>query len=104
MLWKKRREEKEYKMMVMKLSELSLSDMDKEIIEIDELIKAMILVETSGVTRMMPTIGMEGVQMFNTTQSGARALEIKWLEEICKLRRWKLRPACLPARVLRMLS
>jgi hypothetical protein len=69
-------------MMVVKLSELSLSDMDKEIIEIDKLIKATILLETGGVTKLMPTIGVEDGQMFDTTQSGARALEIKWLEEM----------------------
>ena len=82
LLWKKRRDEKEYKMMVMKLSELSLSDMDKEIMEIEKLIKAMILVESDGVTEVMPTVDMEDMQMFDTTQSGARALEIKWLEEM----------------------
>ena len=82
LLWKKRREESEYKMMVKKLDELSLSSMDKEITEIENLIKAMILVEADGVKEVLPIIDMDDVPMFDTTLSGARALEIKWLEEM----------------------
>ena len=33
-------------------------------------------------TEVMPIVDMEDMLMFDTTQSGARALEIKWLEEM----------------------
>ena len=69
-------------MMVKKLDELSLNSMDKEITEIEKLIKAMILVEADGVKEVLPIIDMDDVPMFDTTLSGARALEIKWLEEM----------------------
>ena len=79
-LWSKRRKEMEYKALVEKLQDLSLYEMDKNIREIEELVRNMVL-GAGAITEMLPTVGLEDITMFDDTRRDER-LQAKWFEEM----------------------
>ena len=81
MAWQKRLRLQEYERMIKGLSKLSLTELEGDMVDIEILVKNLIIGEPGGCTGMYNIFNMEDVVMVDTAESNTSDTVIRWADE-----------------------
>ena len=79
--WKKKMETKKYELMLEKLSKLTLLELEKDMMEIERLVRDMVIMEAGEAAAKMDIIDTEDVVLVTVTSDNLEAVDIKWADE-----------------------
>jgi hypothetical protein len=79
--WKKRMEARKYELMLEKLSKLTLLELEKDMMEIERLVRNMVIMEAGEAAARMNIIDTEDVVMVTVTSDNLEVVDIKWTDE-----------------------
>ena len=80
--WRKRMEHQRYERMMKELSNLSLEDLDKDMMTIERLVTMMMIGEAGTDTREQNIISMDDVEMCEAAKYNPNKPIIKWADEL----------------------